>query len=75
VKKLDSQWLDISKERMEGFEDMFRWSETTAHYYVYQSKCRVSHSWKSATPAHSQARSRSELPVSGYATTVTSRPE
>lgn len=31
--KLDSQWLDISDDRMGRFEDMFRWSEATAHYY------------------------------------------
>lgn len=31
--ELDSQWLNIPDERMKRFEDMFRWSEATAHYY------------------------------------------
>ncbi len=33
MEKFDSQWLDISDERMARFEDMFQWSEATAHYY------------------------------------------
>ena len=31
--KLDSQWLEISNERMKRFEEMFQWNEATAHYY------------------------------------------
>lgn len=29
----DSQWRNISEERLEHFERMFRWNEATAHYY------------------------------------------
>ena len=30
---LDSQWIDIPGDRMERFEEMFRWNEDTSHYY------------------------------------------
>jgi len=33
VAEFDRLWLDISEERMERFEEMFSWSDATAHYY------------------------------------------